>query len=69
MPSRSVSEETRRAVVEAALSGVPPTEVAEEHEVTRQYVHRHAEKAKKNAEAELAHWRRVADLVRRGEDQ
>lgn len=69
MPRTSLSATERRArdraVVLAALSGEDKKEIAERHGISLQRVYQLVGEARREAEAELSYWRRVAELLGR----
>lgn len=63
MPTVKLDKSQRRAVQLAVLSGVPGPKVAREHGIGAQRVYDLRDEAIREAAEELAHWRRVAELV------
>jgi DNA-directed RNA polymerase specialized sigma subunit len=65
MPTVKLTREDEKAVVLAALSrDGTQEEIARRFGVSQSRVQQLAKRARENAALELAHWRRVAELVR-----
>lgn len=63
MSTKKLTDERRRALTLAALSGGSPTALAREYGVTRDYVYKLKRGAEREAEAEAEFWGKALRLI------
>lgn len=68
MPRRALTDEARDALTLRALRGESPTALANEFNVTRDYVHKLINEAKDKARRKLAFWQEANRVIRDTDD-